>query len=970
MPIPTIQTAFSKGEIAPSLFGRTDVAPYHTAASTMRNMFCNYRGGAYSRAGTKFIAPSFQSVSGAKPRLIPFQFSVSQGYALEFGELYMRVFSQGGLVLNNAKNITGASGNILTVAAHGYVNGTGIYTSGTGTAYDGQYLIIVAVTTNTFALNTFFGVPANFSAWTGGGTAASVFTISTPYHAVDLPLLKFVQSADVMSLTHPNYSPYELSRLAGNNWVLAPLSIAAPISAPGTITANANNTSIPAGQQAATFAYCVTSIDVNGHEGFASNVANCTGVDIALTGGSNTVAWSAVSGAVSYNIYRAPISYGSGIGVPVGSSFGYAGTAYGTSWVDSNVVPDFSQTPPLFRNPLAPGQILYLTVTSSNPGFSSNPTITINTSTGANWAGTPVIVSGVLTAIITVVGGAGYIDGVDTVTISGGGGTATATLKASPNSGANPSVVAYYQQRRVYANSPNQPDTMWFSQPGNFNNFDLHDPVIDSDAITAAPWAEQVNGIQWMIQVPSGLITFTGKAAWQVTAAGSVGTSPQPLTPSSIQAQPQAFNGCNPQVQPIKINYDILYVQALGSVVRDLTYQFWQNIYTGTDITVWNSHLFTGHQIVEWAWCEEPFKVVWAVREDGQLLSLTYIKEQEFVGWTRHDTAGSVLSVCAVSEPPVNALYMVVQRTINGQLVNYIERMENRLWVTPEDPWCVDCGTSIPFSLPNMNMIAGNGTGTAANSVTFTTSSTFFNSGNVGLVIRMANGVAVMDTYVSATQMTGHWTILPSPGVFLSQGAGNWSASVTFTSITAAQLPGMTVYGLADGIPIGPIVLNSNGTGALPFAASNIKIGFGFTAQLQSVYLDEGQPTIQGRRKLVNAATIRVDASYGFQVGANQPDGSVQSPPTGIASWSNLATPPLQGAAFRTFPTPSGQTGILPFTGDVRVPVASSWQKQGQVAVQQNLPLPLNITAIVAEYLPGDTPEALIESRPQRGPAA
>ena len=819
MTVPSIQPAFSKGEIAPALFGRVDVAPYHSAAATMRNMFVSYRGGAYSRAGTAFVALSQQPV-GAKPRLIPFQFSITQGYVLEFGEQYMRVIFNGAYVLNNSSQI---------------------------------------------------------------------FQIATIYHAADLPLLKYVQSADVMSLTHPLYPPQELKRIASNNWTISAYTIAAPLPAPGTVTAVANNTSPPTGQQAATFAYVVTAIDINGHESFASPIATCTGVDIALTAGSNTISWSAVGGATSYNVYKAPIAYGTGVSVPVGSQFGYAATAFGTQWVDSNVVADFTQTPPLFRNPLQPGQIIGVTITANGSGYTSNPTLTINTTTGANAVLTPVIVNGALTAVIVSGGGGGYAP-TDTLTISGGGGSgAAATLTIGPQTGTYPSVVAYFQQRRVYANTINQPDTMFFSQPGNFSNFDVHDPVIDSDAITATPWAEQVNGISWLIQMPGGLVTLTGKAAWQVTGQGGSSLNPQPITPSSVQAQPQGYNGCNNQVPPIKINYDILFVQALGSTVRDLEYQYWQNIYTGTDITVWNSHLFYGHQILEWAWCEEPNKIVWAVREDGVLLSLTYLKEQQFIGWARHDTQGQVVSVCSVTEPPVNALYMVVLRTINGQAGYYIERMDNRIWLSTSDPWCVDCGLSYSGPLTNQ--------------------------------------------------------------------------------ITAAHLPNMPVVGLADGVPVS-LTLDSNGHGILPFniSASNIKIGLPFTAQLQTVYLDDGAPTLQGRRKNIFAVTVRVEESYGFQVGANQPDGSVQSPPVTATTWTNMAdpTPQPQEPPLVPFVTSGGGAGTLLYTGDLRAPVVSAWKKHGQVAVQQTQPLPLNVVALMPEYLPGDMPEAVIEARQQR----
>jgi hypothetical protein len=547
--------------------------------------------------------------------------------------------------------------------------------------------------------------------------------------------------------------------------------------------------------------------------------------------------------------------------------------------------------------------------------------------------------------------------------VIGGDGTgAAATLVVSPETGVYPGVVSYFQQRRAYANTQNQPDTMFFSQPGAFNNFDTRIPVVDSDAITATPFAEQVDGIQFMIAMSVGLVTLTGKSAWQIEGTGSSTFNPQAITPANIQGLPQAFNGCNSQVVPIKVNYDILYVQALGSRVRDLQYNFFTNLYTGTDITVLSTHLFDGQQIEEWAWCEDPLKIAWAVRADGALLSLTFMKEQEVTGWTRHDTQGTFWSVCSVSEPPVNAAYFVTSRQRPDKpLAYYIERLDNRIWNSVEDPWCVDCGIGSVLTSPGSNLTVSSLSG----EVTFTADGPAFTNGMFGYVIRALGGIGIIDAYVSNMEVQGHWVLPPNQQSHYSRGGttddvAQWSIAQSVTGIQGfTHLAGMTVVGLADGVPIGPFVVPDNGIIELPFEASNIKIGLPFTPQFQSVYLDEGQPTIQGRRKNIFATTVRVDASGGaIAAGSNQVDGSTVSPPTLQVTWSNLAAMPNLGV---TYTNPGGQTVTTLYTGDMRVPIQGNWKKSGQVAVQQNAPLPLSITAVIPEYLAGDLPEAGIE---------
>src|SRR5690349_6931078 len=101
MAAPFEQSAFALGEVSPDLWGRGDLARMKVAASTMRNMFVRYTGGSSSRAGTRFVGFSKQTGRSYPPRLIPFQFSINQGLALEFGNEYMRVISNGAFVLED-----------------------------------------------------------------------------------------------------------------------------------------------------------------------------------------------------------------------------------------------------------------------------------------------------------------------------------------------------------------------------------------------------------------------------------------------------------------------------------------------------------------------------------------------------------------------------------------------------------------------------------------------------------------------------------------------------------------------------------------------------------------------------------------------------------------------------------------------------------------------------------------------------
>lgn len=1099
MSVPFIQSAFTTGEIAPSLYGQVSLQKYHVAASTARNCFVNYRGGLYSRAGTAYCLRSKQPYGSGPPRMIDFEFNINQGLALEFGNKYIRFFSGGAPVVEAPLTITGASRSLGLVFTITGTLAVGDWIAIAGVAgmvqVNGEVYIVSAVAGSAVTVTDLNGVPVNssqFGAYQSGGTASRIYTLPTPYLVADLPLLKFTQSADTMSLVHVNYPPAELTRITDSEWVLTADTFASAIPAPPAISVtpttlpNPNFTppTLPAG-----YAYVVTAIDsATGEESIASPIGNSvTGVDIAQTAGSNIISWTAISGASSYNIYRAPTSYNTNPGnpavaaqVPGGAIFSYVGSSYGSQFVDSNITPAATQSPPLHKDPFAPGQILFVTVTSPGSG-NANLTATITTTTGSGAVLLPVIIGGGLSQVIVQSGGQNYqptdsisfggpgslatgtitfaatptagdtisLDGVvwtfvsaitaanqtligstlaatltslagslstskapglvvatylanstqlvitfvtggvagnaytlaaSRATVSGptltGGGTGTfpsATLDVGPETGTYPSVVAYFQQRRVYASSVNNPDTYWMSQPGAYLNFDSSLPVTDADSITGTPWAQQVNGIQWMIAMPGGLVVLTGLGAWQVAGSGSAANNPQAITPASQQATPQAFNGANNICPPFVQDYDIVYVQAKGSRVRDLAYNYWVSIYTGNDLTQLSSHLFDGYTLSEVAWCQEPYKLAWYVRSDGVMLSLTYLKEQEVYGWARHDTYGQFVSVCSVIEPPVDALYLVASRPVAALRAYFIERMDNRLWPDIESVWAVDCAVSLPQPTPAAVLTASSPIGNTI----FAASAAVFSAISVGQVIRAAGGIATVTGYVSSTEVTGAWNLpaaqvfVNGPGSMIPQPAGSWTMTQPVTVVEAPHLAGLTVTGLADGIPIPPQVASATGAITLAAPASSVVVGLPFQVQGQSVYLDTGsQPTVQGRRKSITAVTVRVDTSLGFKTASNEVDGSTVSPPVLAPVWTNLEASPNLG---RSYTSPGGMLVNGLFTGDVRVNIDANWSKPGQVAVQQNLPLPMSVTALIPEALDGDIPEATYsqqeEKRDQRQPA-
>ena len=802
MAVSSIITSSASGELSPELYGRVDLDKWHAGLSVCRNMVVNYKGGAYSRGGTAFVGVCKQAASASSnpPRNIEFTFSIFQSYVLEFGDNYMRVIANGAYVTEaplSIASITNANPAVMTVPGNGYSSGDWLYLTGTGMPGIENQMVVVENTgiagAGTFSLQDVFGAPISsltFPSYPGGGTAARIYTLPTPYAAIDLPYLKFTQSKDVMSLclvnqqTLEDYLTQELTRFAANDWTIAPPQFESSIGPPASCSASAS-VAWSTGPGPAAYGYVVTAVDVEtGEESIASPIgAVINSVDIAGQFGTITVRWSPVAGAGTYNVYRAAPDY-TNQGNFAGQLFYYVGSSATTSWQDTNVVADFTTSPPQHTNPFANGVILSVTMNATGSGYSqSTVSYTLNSAQGSGADLAPVVVGGAIVAVTVEEGGENYQSGdtiifngqaagsgaaatftasgtdgaIETVTVNNGGSRysnptvtapggidavfvpiveggvitaiywsnsgsgygptgsltitdsspggvgASATLSIGPESGNNPGVVAYFQQRRAYACTINEPDTYFLSQPGAFLNFDSANPPIDSDAITGSPWASQVNAIQNMVPMPGGLVIGTGKDAWQLSGTAGAGS---PITPSQQNAQPQESIGFSAILPPIKTGYNILYGQALGSIVRELNYNFYFNIYAGTDMTVLSSHLFQGHLLREWAWAQEPYKVCWAVRDDGRALSLTYLKDENVRGWARHDTNGLFVSVTTASEPPVNAPYFIAKRFIAGRSkwIYVQERMDDRIWPNVEATWCVDSGLALTQPAPQATL--------------------------------------------------------------------------------------------------------------------------------------------------------------------------------------------------------------------------------------------------------------------------
>src|SRR5690606_8756026 len=242
-----------------------------------------------------------------------------------------------------------------------------------------------------------------------------------------------------------------------------------------------------------------------------------------------------------------------------------------------------------------------------------------------------------------------------------------------------PSEVEFFAERLTFAATTSQPQTFWMSRIGDYSFFGKSTPIQDDDAITATMNARRLNKINDLLP-KQHLLALTSGSVWKVGGGDS-----EVVTPSTVSTRPQPSAGAA-DLPALDVGETAIYLTQKGGQVRDLAFTFEADGYAGSDLTAFASHLLEGYTITDWAFQDVPYSAVFAVRDDGYLLTMTYKREHQVVAWARQYTEGTFLSARTVGEGDAHACYVIVERTVNGATKKYIERFapqvdDEREWV-------------------------------------------------------------------------------------------------------------------------------------------------------------------------------------------------------------------------------------------------------------------------------------------------
>jgi len=250
----------------------------------------------------------------------------------------------------------------------------------------------------------------------------------------------------------------------------------------------------------------------------------------------------------------------------------------------------------------------------------------------------------------------------------------------------NPCSVTFHHQRLTIGGTKDAPSSFYMSRTGDFESFRKSRPLQDDDPVEYMVSSNSVDDIHWLVSFGS---LFLGTSGAEYTADSSGAA----ITPSDVRINTQSYWGSK-NLKPLIIGSAILHEQRLGSHIREIAYNWEIDGYAGNDLSLLAPELVEGHKIVQWAFQQSPGSNIWIVRDDGVLLCLTYMREQNIYAWSKHTTKGRVISVCVLCGESEDILWLVVARQVNGQEKYFLERMHLRLQEDEDvtDSFYVDSG--------------------------------------------------------------------------------------------------------------------------------------------------------------------------------------------------------------------------------------------------------------------------------------
>ena len=855
-------TNFTAGELSPRLDGRTDLSKYLNGVKKMENLIVHPHGGASRRPGTKFVREVKNSAHNC--RLIPFEFNVTQAYILEFGDEYFRIHKDGGTVVDGSSD---------------------------------------------------------------------PIEVRTPYGEDELADLKFTQSADVMYLVHPLFAPRKITRTSHTAWSIAEVAFErGPMQDDntGTVTFLASGRTGNVNVTASSSTFVSTDVGrlIKVHDGVTKITSLTSATVVATTVQENADGRSELMPAYT----AATIS-------------AHEGDPSSTGLEHNDRYQDTA------------GQFIA-------QGFKEGQKITVTGFTTGNNNNSSAIIVRVTEDTLLLAPSSDVTDEAagDSVTIAGDLTASTEwALGAFSGTTGFPSAVAFYEQRLVFASTTAQPQTLFFSVGGSFEDF--NGGVNDTDALTYTLGSNQVNIIRYL---QAGRVLLVGTSGGEFVVSSS---EQAPLSPTNASVKRQATYG-SANIQPVQVANTTLFIQRAKRKLRELIFDLNTDSYQAPDLTILAEHITEGG-IKEMALQQEPDNIVWCVRIDGKLVGMTYRREENVIAWHEH-TLGGKSGACTVtvsdyanlavgttlkftksdgttvtftseaaggSAPADTSLGFRPNESNNTTADNIFTRMNAHADFTVANPSAaiVTIEETNPSATGFLSCVSSDTTRLT------TTNQTHALVESIATIPGDLNEDAVYMVVQRTINLgTKRYIEFFAPFDFGSSAEDAFfvDSGLSYTGTAATSMSGLNhlegevVSTLVNGATH-PNKAVASGALTLDFSATKAHIGLLYKSTLQTMRIEAGgtEGTAQGKTKRIHEVVLRLFRTIGAKVGSSETE--------------------LDRIPFRTSADEMDQSLGL-FTGDKQIEFRSGFDSDGFIVVQQDQPLPLTVIGIYPRLITYD----------------
>jgi len=733
--------------------------------------------------------------------------------------------------------------------------------------------------------------PTYFRIYKDGGqveSGGSAVEVTTVYTASDLDGLKFAQAADVMYVVSPNHPIYKITRTSHTAWTITEVTTSrGPFLDQNITTTTLTPDSRDGTIQLTASASLFTSNDVGRLVKLFDGFVKIASFSSATVVSANAQELEDGRSEILPNYVAATISFHEGDPDATGLEHNDRIEDTGSSFIDEG-----------FRV----GQTIVISGTSSN-----------NNTTGH-------LVVDVTDSVITLAPGADLANesAGSQFTVAGKlEATDEWSLGAFSKATGYPRAVAFYEQRLVFAGTSSQPQTLFFSQGGDFENFESG--VNADDGMVYTIGSNQVNVIRFLASTRN-LIVGTSGGEFVVRASGA----DEAITPTNIQIKQQTSHG-SADITPMQAGNAVLFVQRAKRKVLEVQFNFDVDGYVAPDVALISEHI-TENGLDELAYQQEPDSVLWGRRGDGQLACMTYKREEQVIGWSRQILGGVFGTGIAVVESIAtipgdldeDQVWVVVKRTIGGATKRYIEFIKDFDFGTDVNN-AIFVDSSLTFT--GVTSTLAGAEAADQTTITLADASSFPSSGAIKI------GTEVI-TYSgkSTNDLTGCARGVVGAAAAHSSGATVTQATLSLSGLN--HLEGQTVSILGDG-SVHPDKTVSSGAVTLERYVTKAHAGLSYNSTLRTLRVDAGSAmgTSQGKIKRINELTVRLYRSVGLKVGRDA---------------SNLDIVPFRSSAA------SMDAPISLFTGDKEIELNGNYDTDGQLTIRQDQPLPMNILAVFA----------------------